>query len=191
MGPAVTVFDTFADEYDRWFDLNPEVYQAQLAELRRVLPEEGRGLEVGAGSGRFAVQLGIRYGVDPSSRLLAIARHRGVEMVLGVGESLPYRTGTFDYILMMTVICFMDDVARSFREASRVLRPEGRLIVGFIEKDGNVGRCERTRKPAGRFLQYARFRSGRDVAAALEAAGFFFTMKNLHGFCIVSAQKKP
>jgi SAM-dependent methyltransferase len=80
-------------------------------------------LEVGVGSGRFASSLGIRYGLDPLPAILTLARTRGVENVQGVGEFLPYRADTFDSILMMTVICFMDDPARSFREAFHVIRP--------------------------------------------------------------------
>ena len=34
--------------------------------IRELLPERGEGLGVGVGTGRFAVPLGVRVGVEPS-----------------------------------------------------------------------------------------------------------------------------
>jgi hypothetical protein len=53
------VFYEFASDYDRWFDDHSEVYAAQIRLLRDAVPQTGRGLEVGVGSGRFAVPLGL------------------------------------------------------------------------------------------------------------------------------------
>ncbi len=86
----------------------------------------------------------------------------------------------------------MDDVARSCREACRVILPGGTLVVAFLEKDGEVARQERSRKPAGRFFQYAEFLTADQVMAALTGAGFsgVCVRENLHGFCIITAQKE-
>jgi SAM-dependent methyltransferase len=190
MNTTIHTFDTYAGDYDHWFDTHPECYQEQLAVLRSILPYTGRGLETGAGSGRFAAPLGIQRGLDPSVPLLSLTYSRGVEPVLGIGESLPYHTDTFDFVLMMTVICFMDDIVQSFREAYRVIRPGGTLVIGFIKKSGEIARQERTIN--GRFLRHARFRSTDEVREALNLAGFIrcTVRKNLHGFCMVTAQKE-
>ena len=186
-----TVFDRFAADYDQWFDTHMEDYATQLALLHGVVPANGTGLEEGVGSGRFASSLGIGFGLDPSPALLLMARKRGVECVRGIGESLPYRSGTFDYVLMMTVICYLEDISRSFREALRVLRPNGIIIVAFLEKGGEIAERERTREPKGRFLRYATFRTADDVTQALTGAGFSEAgiVHNQQGFCIVIARK--
>jgi len=80
------VFNEYANDYDHWFDEHNDVYEAQLGMLRAAIPDHGRGLEMGVGSGRFAVPFGIHYGVDPSRELARIAKHRGIEVVLGEGE---------------------------------------------------------------------------------------------------------
>ena len=192
MNPAVSVFDRFADEYDQWFDENTGIYTTQIALLLKFIPHTKRCLEIGVGSGRFASKLGIGHGIDPSLRLLVMARQRGLETVLGKGEFLPYRDGTFNRILMMTVICFMDDVSRSFQEAFRVIVPGGMLVVAFLERNGEVARREQACKPAGRFLKNAEFLTGEQVIAALTRAGFSgaCVQENLHGISIVTAQKE-
>jgi SAM-dependent methyltransferase len=192
MNPAIALFSRYAGEYDRWFDLHPGVYEAQLARLRPLVPRRGEGLEIGVGSGRFAAGLGIRHGLDPSGPLLAMARQRGVEAVLGMGEFLPYRSGTFDYALMMTVCCFLEDIDQSFREACRVIRPGGTLVIGFLESGGEAAIRGEGDAPAGRFLHHARFRSGKEVTGVLVSAGFVRVVPagNLHGLCIVTAQKE-
>jgi SAM-dependent methyltransferase len=41
---------------------------------------------------------------------------------------------------MVTVVCFLDDVVRAFREVFRVLKPAGSLIVAFIDRESPLGR---------------------------------------------------
>ena len=136
MIPARLAFDEHAGDYDTWFDEHNSVYQAQLRILRGAVPDFRRRLEVGVGSGRFGDPLGIHCGIDPSNMLAQMAKHRGVEVALGEAEHLSYRAGSFDFVLMMTVICFLDDIHRAFHEAHRVLEPGGTLVAGFIEAGG-------------------------------------------------------
>jgi hypothetical protein len=46
-------FDSFGAEYDAWFDTHEEACALELEAIRRLLPEHGRGLEIGAGTERF------------------------------------------------------------------------------------------------------------------------------------------
>jgi len=191
MNPSRRVFEDLAGDYDRWFDENAAVYEAQVRLLRGVVPHSGCGLEVGVGSGRFAVPLGIRHGIDPSRTLLKIAKSRGTEVVLGEGEHLPYRAGSVNYVLMMTVICFAGDVGALFREAARVLVPDGSLAVGFIERGGEIEKHYRNEKTKGRFLRYARHWSADEIARLLEDAGFaaITVSRRSKGFCVMTGTK--
>ena len=172
MNRSRQVFEEFAAEYDRWFDEHPGIYEAQLLQLGKAVPQAGRGLDLGTGSGRFAAPLGIGCGIDPSRPLLAMAKARGTEVVQGEGEHLPFRTGSFDYVLMMTVICFLEDPVAVLEEICRVLAPGGTLVAGFLEKDREIARQYGMEKAGGRFLRSARFRTREEVAGFMEAAGF-------------------
>jgi ubiquinone/menaquinone biosynthesis C-methylase UbiE len=185
------VFDKHAADYDQWFDDHDDVYQAQLRMLRAAVPDCGRRLEVGIGSGRFAVPLGIRCGVDPSRELIRLAKDRDIEVVLGEGEHLPYRERSFDFVLMMTVICYLDDPLGVFREVCRVLVTGGNLVVGFIEKDGEIATKFRHEKTKGRFLQFARFRTADEVIRFYRDAGFseISVIRRVRGFCVMNGRK--
>ena len=168
----VTVFEQRAQEYDKWFDAHEPVYQAELAALRKFLPPSGMGIEVGVGTGRFAVPLGIRFGIDPSRRMLNIARQRGLQVCQAVGERLPFRDGQFDLVLLVTVICFVDDVPALLRELNRVLKSGGHLVIGFINRDSRLGQLYESRKETSAFYRDARFYSVEEVADRVQEAGF-------------------
>lgn len=192
MKDAISAFNRYAAEYDRWFEENPGLYEEEIRALCRVVPRAGTGLEIGCGSGRFASCLGIRHGIDPAARLLKYAQLRQIEPVIGVAEALPYRDGSFDYVLLMNVICLLEELDPPFRETCRVLVPGGTLVIGFFDRNGEIARREMARDPPGRFLRHATFRTGEEVTVALAAAGFSACScgDDLHGLCIVTAQKR-
>lgn len=150
-------FEKNAEKYDAWFDENRFSYRSELQAVRELLPQSGNGVEVGVGSGRFAAPLGIKLGVDPSGKMGEIARKRGVKVIEGVAESLPFPDLHFDFVLMVATICFLDDIEAAFKEASRVLKPGGCLIIGFIDAESPIGRSYQERMDESTFYKDARF----------------------------------
>jgi SAM-dependent methyltransferase len=165
-------FDAYPDRYDDWFEQHEAAYQSELRAFRSVLPEEGKGLEVGVGTGRFAAPLGIGHGVDPSPAMRKQARKRGIDVTDGVAEALPYPDECFDVVLMTTTICYLDDVEAAFAEVARVLRPGGVFVVGFIDRDGPLGQQYEDRREESVFYGPAQFYAADDVVRLLRAAGF-------------------
>jgi ubiquinone/menaquinone biosynthesis C-methylase UbiE len=94
-----------------------------------------RVLDVGCGTGRLAVALAERgakvWGVDPSEEMLTRARElagRQVGLKLGRAESLPFKDGWFERVVLRLVIHLVDR-ERALPELARVLAPGGRAVV--------------------------------------------------------------
>jgi len=171
----VKVFDELAKEYDLWYErpFGRSVFLLELRCLRETVGSFRRGLEIGVGTGRFASALGIKFGVDPSLEMLRIARERGVIGVQGVGESLPFKEGSFDLVLSVLSLCFVRYPIRVLREARRVLVPEGRLILGLLLRESPWAEfyIEKARKGHPIYRE-ANFHSFLEVKGMLEEAGF-------------------
>ncbi len=166
------VFDEHAQTYDAWFESHPAHYQAELEALRQLVPSSGRGIEIGVGTGRFAKPLGISTGIEPSAAMAAIAQANGMNIIAGVAENLPLTALTFDYVLFVTTICFLDSLEISFKESFRILKPGGFLIIGFIEKQSELGQQYQRHKKASRFYKHAHFHTAAEIIQILRSTGF-------------------
>jgi ubiquinone/menaquinone biosynthesis C-methylase UbiE len=167
-----SAFDEFAGAYDQWFENHASYYRSELAAIRQLLPVGGTGIEIGVGSGQFSAPLGITTGLDPSPAMLARARTRGILAIRGVAEYLPFKAETFDCVLFVTTICFLESLNKALDEAFRVLKQGGSVVIGFIDKQSPLGKAYEQRRDDSRFYRNASFHSVDEVADALESSGF-------------------
>jgi ubiquinone/menaquinone biosynthesis C-methylase UbiE/DNA-binding transcriptional ArsR family regulator len=97
-------------------------------------------LDLGTGTGRmlemFGPDIERGLGIDLSLDMLLLARDRleraglrNCSVRQGDIYDLPLANGSFDVVILHQVLHFLDDGARAIREAARVLRPGGRLLV--------------------------------------------------------------
>jgi AhpD family alkylhydroperoxidase len=158
--------------------------RAGIAPARHRVAGAARGdvLEIGIGSGRnlhaYPADANV-HGIDPSAAVLALAEARGREVgrepVLAVGDAgrLPYPDASFDTVVATFVLCSVDDVDATLREARRVLRPGGtvRLLEHARSHHPRLARAQRRLAPA-----WARAAGGcrldHDVTESVRAAGF-------------------
>jgi ubiquinone/menaquinone biosynthesis C-methylase UbiE len=172
MNNKIDMFDKYAEEYDKWFDTYLPVYQSELQAVKMLLPRGGRGIEIGVGTGRFSVPFGITVGVEPSRGMAEIARSRGITVYDSTAENLPFDDNTFDFALMVTTICFLEDPLQALREIRRVLRPSGVIIIGMLDKDSPLGRQYEANKNDSKFFRHAEFYSVRQVLEWLRVSGY-------------------
>ena len=170
--PGIGAFQAHSERYEAWFARHEAAYLSELLAVRALLPWSGRGLEIGVGSGRFAAPLGIQVGVDPAPAMLALAAARGIEVVVGTAEQLPFPPARFDYALVVTTLCFVDSPARMLADAHRVLKPNGSLVIGFIDRDSPLGRDYLAHQAESVFYREATFYSADEVERLLNEAGF-------------------
>ena len=170
--PKIEPFELFADAYDDWFVKNENIYELELKAVKQLIPTDAYGLEVGVGSGKFAGPLGIKIGVEPSKAMAEKARALGIKVCDGVAEELPFEDNIFDFVLLVTTICFVDDIKKTFSEAYRVLKNDGSIIVGFVDKKSEMGKKYLAKKNKSKFYNIATFYSTDEVLSHLENAGF-------------------
>ena len=132
-------FERTSKDYDEWYDAHQALYQSEIEAMKKVVPS-GAGLEIGVGTGRFAAPLDVRFGLDPAIKMLRLAKKRGICVVQGLGESLPFKADSFDFVQLVFVIEFVDNLNLFLSEAVRALRRSGVLILGFIDRDSQWGR---------------------------------------------------
>lgn len=187
---ADSPFVTHAYEYDRWFDVHEELFKQQLDLIRPFLiPDRERILEIGCGSGRFSAALGIPFGIDLSPPLCRIAYLKGVRVVLGSGEALPFRVRVFSQVFLITVLEFVTDPETVLQEACQSLVPGGSLMVVSLDTERETGRNKE--KAASLFLSHARLFSLSDVCSLLENTGWrIVTFRSSAGLVLVSAGKQ-
>lgn len=168
----INTFNNFTAEYDKWFDSHEIEYMQELKAIRELLPKEGNGIEIGAGTGRFTKPLEVSLGVEPSEPMRNMALSRGVNVIAGIAESLPVKDNLYDYALLVTIDCFLEMPELVFKEVRRVLKTEGFIIVGLVDKNSRLGKKYEARKNKSKFYKNAHFYSVKEIQGKLEMAGF-------------------
>jgi SAM-dependent methyltransferase len=172
---STSLFDSLAKSYDAWFEEEGKlVFAIEVSAFKEVLPSLPKPwLEVGVGSGRFAQALGIETGIDPSAKLMEIAKGRGITAFRARGEERFFNKETFGTVFLIVTLCFVDSPLAVLNEAHRILKPEGKVVLGLVLKESPWGQFYLTKKGEGhRFYKYATFYSYQEVERLLMDSGF-------------------
>ncbi|OPX39300.1 MAG: SAM-dependent methyltransferase [Desulfobacteraceae bacterium 4484_190.2] len=167
-----SIFQKHFIQYEKWFTENRWVYEAELRAVKALIPEKGKGIEIGVGTGRFAQPLGVKIGVEPSGRMKKIAQKRGIQVLDGVAEELPFSNSEFDFALMVTTVCFVDDIDKSLQEAYRILSQDGFLIIGLVDRNSSVGQIYLNHQNESVFYKDATFFSVDEIIEIMTQIGF-------------------
>ncbi|MEU5095107.1 class I SAM-dependent methyltransferase [Streptomyces sp. NPDC020996] len=131
-------FTARAADWDSRFPDDGPAYAAAVAALG--LPEGGRVLDAGCGTGRALPPLraavgpsGVVVGADLTPAMLQAAvragRDRDGRLLLADVTALPLRSESLDAVFAAGLIAHLPDPARNLRELFRVLRPGGTLAL--------------------------------------------------------------
>jgi ubiquinone/menaquinone biosynthesis C-methylase UbiE len=140
------LFDGWSEAYDRWFTTPigslVKKYEGQL--IRDLLePKQGEIiLDAGCGTGVFTRDIllsGSRViGLDISSPMLIRARKKLKEfpfqMVLADMLNLPFSESSFDKVVSVTAVEFIEDAREAVGELFRVTKKGGYIVVGTLNR---------------------------------------------------------
>lgn len=95
-----------------------------------LLAKPGKLLDIGAGTGDFLIHAKkngwIVNGVEPNKQARSLSNQKGIELD---GDTLGYKSNTFDIITMWHVLEHVPDLELQIKEIKRILKPNGYLVI--------------------------------------------------------------
>jgi ubiquinone/menaquinone biosynthesis C-methylase UbiE len=161
--------------YEDWYQTtNRRADRLEKALLGRLLagfPQARSALEVGCGTGHFTRWMASRglqvVGLDISQAMLTEAVRLGSRcLVRGNASTLPFATGAFDLVTLITTLEFAPDPGLAVTEALRVARYG--LILGVLNRDSKLGR--ELKSTGGPIWDVARFFTPAELARLVRDA---------------------
>jgi len=180
------------------WDWAEEFQDERNAVLLGLLPDRpgGRALDLGCGTGVMLERLGTRYprvvGLDLSQEMLEgfdlshLRPGLTVALLRGDMSALPLRADSFDAVVCRSALHHMEDEAAVLAEIARILRPDGRLVLGEPANDNLLTRAARAfvrrGRSYGRIHTIDRAYTRGQLRALLGAAGLRVVREVRFGF---------
>jgi ubiquinone/menaquinone biosynthesis C-methylase UbiE len=165
-------FDMVANSYDKWYEENTTIFHMEIEAIER-LGLKGRGLDIGGGTGLISARVGGDVCLDLSRPMLREAMRRGLHSVQGLAEALPFRDGSFDFVLMSVALSFLDEPERALEEAHRVLIKGGTIGLCIVPRDSAWGQYYIDRGAQARSIySHAKFLTVADLRELMVRTSF-------------------
>jgi len=104
-------------------------------------PENKKIVDVGCGTGIATNFFNCEIGIDPSEKLLYIARKKfpKIKFIKGKAEKLPFRDNEFDAVVSLTAIQNFEDIEKGLKEIKRVGKE---FVLSFLKKSEKSKKIE-------------------------------------------------
>ncbi|MDD4614783.1 MAG: class I SAM-dependent methyltransferase [Caldisericia bacterium] len=147
--PSEDLFDSLSAHYDDWYK-TPLGEFVDTLEQRLLWKHCGnlmgkRVLDVGCGTGIYSIRmanLGAHVSaIDASNKMITIAQEKTEQSIVPIhfieaaAENLPFQDHSFDIVVAVSSLEFVDNTYQSFEEIHRVLKPGGKAVVGALNRE--------------------------------------------------------
>jgi len=133
------------------------------ATIEQIDPSRGnRVLDIGCGRAVDAIKIahkgGDPVGLEPSRTMIGHSRKcvadsgTKVALVQGIGENLPFKSGSFDWVMCKGALDHFPDPYKTMEEIARVLKPQGRAVIALANFESLGHRMGRKTYQMTRFL---------------------------------------
>ncbi len=186
-------FNELAHEYEEWMASPIGTAYGDLAK-KTVIPliPLNRGmsvLDVGCGTGNYGLELAKKgahvVGLDSSEWMLRICQANGwrdemeIKLKHAFGEKLPYPDETFDAVVSINYLEFSSDPEKAVSEMLRVLKKDGHLILGVLNKKSLWGFTQQIKKTFAKGAYYeARFFTPKELAGLFNGSGVRLSLRS-------------
>lgn len=181
----MAIFDKEAKIYDEWYKSKLGNFVDE-AETRCVfdLFKAKKGmkvLDVGCGTGNFSIKLAKMgcevAGIDVSEEMLKVAEAKAREEGLNIKfykmdvHQMEFEDNTFDGVLSVTAFEFLKEPEKAIEEIFRVLKPNGQLLIGTINKNSKWGEMYLSKEfQENTVFKYANFKTIEDMKSYKNAS---------------------
>ncbi len=152
-----SAFDTYANDYDKWFLNNANVLKSEVALLAHFLEVPGgKSLSIGCGTALFETMLKqdygitVTHGIEPAEGMADIARQRGLEVRLGTAEESHYGgEEEYDTVIFNGTPSYIDKLDIAFNKAFAAIKPGGKIVVLDVPKESSYALLYNLAKEVG------------------------------------------
>lgn len=138
-------YNNFNQTYSSTRDIHDYICDQDFYQMLKINLTGKKVLDIGCGNGNDIKKInnlgGTAVGVEPSINFIKEGLDQGLEIIEGVGESLPFEDDSFDLVISKYAIQTSSQAKKCLDEAARVLEPKGTLhilvkhpIRQFLEK---------------------------------------------------------
>jgi SAM-dependent methyltransferase len=112
----------------------------------------GRVLDVACGTGKLSMRIDQRgcysVGAEASTEMIGVGRYvhpeSRAQMVRSIAETLPFADATFDRVICQGSLDHFADAREFMREAARIIKPDGRVVIALANFESVSCRLGRT-----------------------------------------------
>lgn len=172
-------------EYDAWYKtpLGSLCGRLEKEAVFGLFKPDGLVLDIGCGTGNYTLELLRRnvraIGIDSAFDMVMFAKNKitanGFKplLVVGSAEQLPFKDNSFNSVLEVTALCFIEHTEAVIKESFRVLKPKGTITIGELNRFSYWAFLRRLKGLLKKSIyRQARFFTIKELSRLLETAGF-------------------